>query len=126
MSIRLRLTLLYSAILALTLIAFSGILYTIQSRYTLTIVRNDLVMSANRIVPLLISGERGLDRTRPFPWMNRGLELKELRTRDTVRLLDADGVPLRHARQRGNRRPATQRGRDQATAEQPTADRDRS
>ena len=94
MSIRLRLTLLYSAILALTLIAFSGVLYTIQSRYTLTIVRNDLVMSANRIVPLLISGERGLDRTRPFPWMDRGLELRELRTRDMVRLLDADGVPL--------------------------------
>jgi signal transduction histidine kinase len=45
MSIRLRLTLLYSAILALTLIVFSGILYTTQARYTLNIVQDDLAMA---------------------------------------------------------------------------------
>jgi two-component system OmpR family sensor kinase len=94
MSIRLRLTLLYSAILALTLIAFSTILYATQAQHTLSIIKNDLLTNANRIVPLLIFGERGLDRAPPFSSIGRGPELRELRTRDTVRLLDTDGVPL--------------------------------
>ena len=42
MSIRLRLTLLYSGILALTLIAFSGILYVTQARTTLHEAKKDL------------------------------------------------------------------------------------
>lgn len=45
MSIRLRLTLLYSSILALTLIAFSAILYVTQARTTLHEAKNEL---ANR------------------------------------------------------------------------------
>jgi len=94
MSIRLRLTLLYSAILALTLVIFSGILYTIQSRYTLNIVKNDLLANAKRIVPLLLMVERGPDRAPPMPWQERALELRELRMRDVVRILDREGVPL--------------------------------
>jgi hypothetical protein len=39
MSIRLRLTLLYSAILALTLMIFSAVLYAAQSQYTLSVGR---------------------------------------------------------------------------------------
>lgn len=94
MSIRLRLTLLYSAILALTLVIFSSILYTIQSRYTLNIVENDLLTSASRIVPMLLMGERVSGRTPPAPWQERGFELRDVRTRDVVRILDAQGVPL--------------------------------
>lgn len=48
MSIRLRLTLLYSAILALTLIAFSSLLYVSQTRTTYDNIRANLVSQANR------------------------------------------------------------------------------
>ncbi len=47
MSIRLRLTLLYSVILALTLIAFSTILYATQSRTTYDSIKSDLVQQAS-------------------------------------------------------------------------------
>ncbi len=46
MSIRLRLTLLYSAILALTLITFSTILYVIQSQATLDAIKTTLARQA--------------------------------------------------------------------------------
>ncbi len=49
MSIRLRLTLLYSAILALTLLVFGIILYTIQSQSTLNSLKRDLMMSSDRL-----------------------------------------------------------------------------
>ncbi len=46
MSIRLRLTLLYSAILALTLFIFGIILYTIQTQSTLNSLKGDLIRSS--------------------------------------------------------------------------------
>src|SRR5512133_829099 len=46
MSIRLRLTLLYSAILALTLIAFSSILYVSQTQTTYAGIRSNLMRQA--------------------------------------------------------------------------------
>ena len=46
MSIRLRLTLLYTAILAVALIAFSVALYVSQSRITLDIAKNTLAQQA--------------------------------------------------------------------------------
>jgi len=49
MSIRLRLTLLYSAILALTLLVFGIILYTIQSQSTLNSLKDDLRRSSDNI-----------------------------------------------------------------------------
>ncbi len=94
MSIRLRLTLLYSAILALTLVAFSSILYTIQSQSTLNIVKNDLLESANRIVPMLFMLDRSGGRPPTTPWTGRGPELRDLRMHEVVRILDANGVPL--------------------------------
>ena len=48
MSIRLRLTLLYTGILALTLIIFGAALYTIQARSTLDALKRDLVRSSDR------------------------------------------------------------------------------
>jgi two-component system, OmpR family, sensor kinase len=49
MSIRLRLTLLYSAILVLTLLVFGTILYTIQSQSMLNSLKRDLMMSSERL-----------------------------------------------------------------------------
>ncbi len=50
MSIRLRLTLLYSLILALTLAVFSGGLYVIQQRLALNTLQNSLAEDARRMV----------------------------------------------------------------------------
>ncbi|MGH2520923.1 MAG: ATP-binding protein [Anaerolineales bacterium] len=50
MSIRLRLTLLYSAILALTLVAFSAALYFTVSRVTLTAIEETLADEAQRLI----------------------------------------------------------------------------
>ena len=50
MSVRLRLTLLYTAILALTLVVFSVALYAIVSRLTLFSIQSELVDDTNRVV----------------------------------------------------------------------------
>lgn len=94
MSIRLRLTLLYSAILACTLVAFSGLLYTAQARSTLNIVKNDLIGGANRILPFLAYGEPVWDHTRSIPRTPMGMDLRGVRPRDIIRLLNAEGVPF--------------------------------
>lgn len=49
MSIRLRITILYTAILALTLCIFGAVLYFIQAQSTLDSLKHDLVSSANRL-----------------------------------------------------------------------------
>ena len=56
MSIRLRLTLLYSTILTLTLIIFGVVLYSIQARDTLTSLKRDLTLSSERFVTDAESG----------------------------------------------------------------------
>ncbi len=107
MSIRLRLTLLYSAILALTLMLFSAVLYAAQSRYTLNIVRNDLAKSAEPIVNGLAHAQRNFGWPMPIPWVaqREGPEgdqarevlqplVRERRPRDLMRILDAEGATL--------------------------------
>ena len=102
MSIRLRLTLHYSAILALTLILFSAVLYTSQARSTLNILERDLGRAAKGLAGMAHArvemmregrppspGTLRTDRWGP-PWP----ELRELRTRDTIRLLGSDGTIL--------------------------------
>ena len=112
MSIRLRMTLLYSTILALTLIVFSTTLYTIQARQTLAALRRDLALTAERLV---VAWSRPLmDAGRPFarPWPNAASAqgatatpeasepwarlsegvLRELRRRDALSVLDAQGA----------------------------------
>lgn len=49
MSIRLRITFLYTFILALTLTVFGFALYTIQSQSTIDSLKRDLSLSANRL-----------------------------------------------------------------------------
>lgn len=107
MSIRLRLTLLYSLILALTLMTFSAVLYAAQSRYTLNLVRNDLEKSADPIVNGLTHAQRDFGWRMPFAGMaqREGPEgeqarqvlqplMRERRSRDLVRILDTEGVVM--------------------------------
>jgi two-component system OmpR family sensor kinase len=102
MSIRLRLTVLYSAILAGTLIAFSLALYLIQARYTLSFQRQDLISQARRLAlgvarAYTFRDRRGLRPGAPPPGPPGPLgeqELQELRSRDLVRVLDTDGSRL--------------------------------
>ncbi len=107
MSIRLRLTLLYSTILALTLIIFSSILYVTHSRYTLNIVRNDLEANAHQIVLAWLRFHSDWDRRGGLPpqpsadaaygeQAQEALEplVKERVARDAVYVLDTTGMPL--------------------------------
>jgi signal transduction histidine kinase len=100
MSIRLRLTLLYTAILALTLIAFSLILYVAQSQYTLGILKQDLALSAQRASRglLMAYSRQGAFGHRPgfvFPGRPdseyREQALREFRVRDVIRVLTVEG-----------------------------------
>ncbi|MBN2006582.1 MAG: HAMP domain-containing protein [Anaerolineae bacterium] len=106
MSIRLRLTLLYSAILALTLLVFCTVLYVAQSRSTLAMVEHDLEKAAN---PMAMGWARAqLDfAAGPLPSMagREGPEgdqarrafqplMEERRSRDILRILDAQGQPF--------------------------------
>ncbi|MCU0522728.1 MAG: HAMP domain-containing histidine kinase, partial [Anaerolineae bacterium] len=107
MSIRLRLTLLYSTILALTLIVFSAVLYVTQAQYTLTIIKRDLASNAGQLV-LAWARFHSDWRTRvapvrPFPpdsaYSDQAQQvlqplLREEISRDAVHMLDADGNPL--------------------------------
>jgi two-component system, OmpR family, sensor kinase len=106
-SIRLRLTLLYSTILALTLIIFSAILYVTQARYTLNIVKNDLEANASQIVLAWLrfhtDWDRRLGPPRQLPTdeaygeqAQQALQplIREHVARDAVYVLDVAGVPL--------------------------------
>ena len=55
MSIRLRLTLLYSAILALTLIVFGTALYTIQAQETMHSLQANLIQSGNGLAQSILN-----------------------------------------------------------------------
>jgi signal transduction histidine kinase len=101
MSIRLRLTLLYTAILALTLVLFGTALYAIQAQYTLDSLRRDLRLSGGNIARgVLFSQERPAppkpeaDRPPPstFESFSNDPAFQGLREREIVRVLDADGV----------------------------------
>ena len=105
MSIRLRMTLLYSAILALTLFLFSGVLYVSQAQYTLEIVRNDLEMNAAKLVGAWVRFHRDwyvrLPRNAPrgdayFDAAQQAPQplIRSTILRDAVHILDRDGMPL--------------------------------
>ena len=107
MSIRLRLTLLYTTILALTLVAFSSILYWAQYQYTINNIQDGLKANAVRIghgLSMLYQGQspepispRPNDwRGEPFPPELREQDLREWKIRDTVRLLNVDGTLFDH------------------------------
>ena len=101
MSICLRLTLLYSLILALTLLVFGTILYTIQRQNTLNFLKDDLVQSGaaigGRVLwtyahPVPPMREEQLPPRRPFEAFSSNVAFQELREREIVRVLDQDGM----------------------------------
>jgi len=108
MSIRLRLTLLYSIILALTLVIFSIALYATQAQYTLNLVRNDLAKAAEPIGIGLTHAQRNFEWPMPIPWIAQRegpegdqarevlqpLLVRDRRPRDLMRILDAEGKAL--------------------------------
>ena len=103
MSIRLRLTLIFSSILAFTLIVFSVILFVIQSQFTLNMIESDLKRAASPIAnrfhftladPERIISETGNGVPKTQPWFgNPPNDASETRMRDSMHLLDPDGNP---------------------------------
>ena len=103
MSIRLRFTLLYSTILALTLVIFGVALYTIQSQNTLKALKLDLSASARDLARVTLwtylhpnQFDQGPDRPPPIQAERLSGEqvFRDSRERQYVRVLDAYGQIL--------------------------------
>lgn len=101
MSIRLRLTLLYSAILALTLIVFGAALYTIQAQSTLDSLKRDLTRSGENMAAAVLWRQTHPPPAQPEPERRPPLTFEDfssasafqgLREREIVRVLDANGA----------------------------------
>jgi signal transduction histidine kinase len=102
MSIRLRLTLLYSAILALTLIVFGAALYTIQARTTLDALKRDIRRGSDRIAAATLWSYQHPAQPQlqiepapppvPFETFSSDTAFQVLREREIVRVLDANGM----------------------------------
>ncbi len=98
MSIRLRLTLLYSAILAVTLIVFGAALYSVQAQDTLTSLKRDLVISSGklseatrRISPDAPARDANPPPPKPFDQFSGEQAFRALPEREIARILDANG-----------------------------------
>jgi len=99
MSIRTRLTLLYTVILALTLVIFGIALYTIQERDTLISIKEEMVFSSNRFSEALLkTTDRPLPppNTEPMPPLpfdkfSNEQEFQTISEREIVRVLDTNG-----------------------------------
>ena len=101
MSIRLRLTLLYSTILTLTLVIFGVALYSIQAQDTMNALKQDLRMSSDRMKEAILRGtpehppsdRNQFDSPPPQSFEEYSGEkiFQDLREREIVRILDADG-----------------------------------
>jgi len=99
----LRLTLLYSAILALTLIIFGAALYMIQARTTLDALKRDLIRGSDRIVAATLWSYQHPSQPQPQPEPERqpppvpfetfssDTAFQGLREREVVRVLDTHG-----------------------------------
>lgn len=101
MSIRLRLTLLYTGILALTLMIFGAALYAILARSTLNAIKEDIVLSSDMLVssifrtylsPSVQEPQNAPHTTIPFEILSGEQALKDLREREIVRILAMDGT----------------------------------
>ena len=100
MSIRLRFTLLYTFILALTLTVFGVALYTIQSQSTLDSLKRDLMDGSNKLAEITLKTDfpnehRPPDDQKPppvsFDQFSSDQGLKDFREREIARVLDLDG-----------------------------------
>lgn len=102
MSIRLRLTLLYSTILTLTLVVFGVVLYSFQAQDTLTALKSDLYKGSNRLSAAISRTDfanqpfdnlpYGAPPPKDFNEFSQGEQaFQDLREREIVRILDGDG-----------------------------------
>lgn len=106
MSIRLRFTLLYSVILALTLAVFGIALYTIQARTTMNALKQDLMRSSEALgnslaraslallAPNAIIPPRDFQPPTPFQDFSGDPEFRNLREREVARILSPSGSLL--------------------------------
>ncbi|MDX9955116.1 MAG: HAMP domain-containing sensor histidine kinase [Anaerolineae bacterium] len=103
MSIRLRLTLLYTLILALTLLLFGAALYTVQAQGTLNALKEDLSRSGENTVQMVLRFYRdapmvppepppGEDHRPPLQDLSTEPAFQQLREREIVRVLNAEGA----------------------------------
>lgn len=99
MSIRLRFTLLYTLILAVTLTIFGLALYFIQSTDTLRSIKQDLTLSANRLAEAALRAEsrplptESLPPPSPIPFdqFSSDQAFQTFPEREIRRILDSDG-----------------------------------
>jgi len=101
MSIRFRLTLLYSTILTLTLTVFGIALYTIQSRDTLNLIKRDLSLASDRLAeaalrtdsppPSQNPASHEPPPPKPFDEFSSDQAFQDLREREIARIMDANG-----------------------------------
>ena len=101
MSIRLRLTLLYSAIITLTLLIIGVVLFSIQAQYTLNALKQDLVLSCEKLVEEVLRGAPDHpppDRKQSLPPPPQSFDefsgeqaFQDLREREIVRIMDGVG-----------------------------------
>jgi signal transduction histidine kinase len=101
MSLRLRLTLLYTAILTLTLFVFGVALYSIQAQDSLNAIKSELYQSSGRLAGLamrMVSPPSDQDEPPPRPPQPRAFDefaderaFQDLREREIARFLDAEG-----------------------------------
>jgi len=119
MSIRLRLTLLYSLILALTLVAFGATLYVIQSQMTMNALKEDIVVSSDMLVRSIfrtylsptVKEEWAYPQAAiPFEILSGEQVLKDLREREMVRVLRMDGSLIASPYASGEALPISEEG----------------
>lgn len=102
MTIRARLTLVYSSILGVTLIIFGLALYSIQARDTLDSLRGDLYQNSGKFIeavlrtsfaphPIDAPDQRDPVPPRPFTEFSDAQAFEGIREREIVRVLDVDG-----------------------------------
>jgi signal transduction histidine kinase len=99
MSIRLRLTLLYSAILTLTLIVFGLALYSIQAQDTLNSLKRDISLSSQKLVEATLRTEAAPPPDtpheppppKPFDEFSSDQAFQALPEREIARVLDENG-----------------------------------
>jgi two-component system OmpR family sensor kinase len=100
MSIRLRLTLLYCAILALTLIVFGTALYTIQAQETMHSLQANLIQSGNGLAQSILNNYLNPNPPPkppgappvPIETLSGDQAFNQLRERDIIRVLDSNGT----------------------------------
>lgn len=102
MSIRLRFTLLYNAILALTLVVFGVTLYSIQAKTTYDALKTNILRGSNTVGALVLRQVTAQDQSSPQPTtppsapvpfqaFSSDQTFRTLREREIVRVLDPAG-----------------------------------